>query len=591
LTEEADVARLITIRKLTQGLRRFRVAIPVLLVLAANFPALAQNASFRDRLPANTVFFAEWRGLSTVTSAATKNHVIQLFLDPQFTLGRDALLKSFKSSLSKKNTGNTDPEIADVLSILDNSAVSGFVLNPDSGKKTSSDAAVPPVGFFVIYDATGKTALVEKLRAANHASGKEAPTVMTYDFKGTTIEARTTGTDVSYTAHTSKYYFLADQKSVIEDLIVRFSSPEKPALSVTQLPEYQSIRQYVSPDAAIEFFARVPDLAKTLSPEQLAKPGTKFAENLHLDRIHVFGGSVSFAGEATRVRGAMLGDAAPGTIFDIAGASGSSFVTLPVVSPGPIFSVSRFDFAAIYRLIRAAALPTLTPAQAANIDTYEKMAQAFLGMPIPDALQLFTGEVASETSFADDGASLKTYAISIQKPQDVLRILRAVGSTIIVAEDTSAGTTFLDLAFPYTDPATGQKRRELYYVAVTPDMLFAAPRKAAVRQIMARLNDKAAANQASGVLANPEFPQMRSLLPEKLSGLSASDMTQIPYDKIIARIAQQVADEAKASGSTNPPATDWLQSVKPEVITRHIHLAVTGWWKDSSGIYFDSYVQ
>ena len=79
------MARLITIRKLTQGLRRFRVAIPVLLVLAANFPALAQNASFRDRLPANTVFFAEWRGLSTVTSAATKNHVIQLFLDPHST--------------------------------------------------------------------------------------------------------------------------------------------------------------------------------------------------------------------------------------------------------------------------------------------------------------------------------------------------------------------------------------------------------------------------------------------------------------------------------------------------------------------------
>ena len=187
-------------------------------------------------------------------------------------------------------------------------------------EKPATDAAPPPVtGFFVVYDAQGKTAIVEKLRASNKATGKEVPTVMSYEFQGTKIEARATGTDVSYTALTPKYYFLADQKSVIEDLLVRFGGAEKPADSVTQLPEYESIRPFVGADSALEFFARFPNLTKILTPAQLEKPATKFAVNLRLDRISVFGGSVSFAGEATRFHGAMLGDATAGGVFDFAG--------------------------------------------------------------------------------------------------------------------------------------------------------------------------------------------------------------------------------------------------------------------------------
>ena len=184
---------------------------------------------------------------------------------------------------------------------------------------------------------------------------------------------------------------------------------------MTQLPEYESIRPFIGADSALEFFARFPNLTKILTPAQLEKPVTKFAVNLRLDRISVFGGSVSFAGEATRFHGAMLGDAAAGGVFDFAGTSGTSFVTEPAVNAGPIFSISRFDFVAIYHMLRAAAEPMLTSQQAAAVEMYEKMAQGFLGMPITDALQLFTGEVASETSFADDGTDVRTYAISIRE--------------------------------------------------------------------------------------------------------------------------------------------------------------------------------
>ncbi len=582
-----------TILTLTRGVRRFRAIVPLVLIIATGRSVLAQTPSLSDRLPASTVFFAYWHGMGAVTSGEKTNHVVQLFEDPQFVHARDLLFKGLRENIAKNGPATSDRDQAEVLSLFDNPAVVGVVLNPKLEKKSTADSAPPPVtGFFVVYDAHGKTAIVEKLRAANRATGKEVPTVMSYDFRGTKIEARATGTDVSYTALTPKYYFLADQKSVIEELIARFGGAEKPADSVTQLPEYASMRPFIGADSALEFFARFPNLTKTLTPAQLEKPATKFAVNLRLDRISVFGGSVSFAGEAMRFHGAMIGEADAGGVFDFAGTSGTSFVTAPAVNSGPVFSISRFNFGAIYQMLRAAAEPLLTSQQTAAMDMYEKMAQGFLGMPVPDALQLFTGEIASETSFADDGSSQRTYAISIQKPQDVLRILRAAGGSFTVGEDTSGTTTYLDLVFPSADPKTGAKKREFYYVAVTPTMLFAAPRKALIRPAVARLNVKpdAAPAAGAGILSGAELAHQRSLLPEKLSGLSAADIVQIPWDKVIAHLADEMAKAAKDS-TTPPPSTDWLQAVKPEVLTRHIHTGISGWWKDSHGIYFDSYIQ
>jgi hypothetical protein len=68
-------------------------------------------------------------------------------------------------------------------------------------------------------------------------------------------------------------------------------------------------------------------------------------------------------------------------------------------------------------------------------------------------------------------------------------------------------------------------------------------------------------------------------------------MTQIPWDKVIARYVQQMAQTEKQSNPKNPPSTEWLQSIKPGMFNRHLHVIANGWWKDSNGIYFDYYVQ
>jgi hypothetical protein len=266
-------------------------------------------------------------------------------------------------------------------------------------------------------------------------------------------------------------------------------------------------------------------------------------------------------------------------------------VTQQVVSPGPFFYISKCDFAAIYELIRAGAVGSLNPQQAANIASFETMAQSFLGMPVREALELFTGEVAFETMLSEEGLSDHIIAVTIQKPKDVLRILRALIGSKIVAEDVEGDTTFLDISFPSTDRATGQQKRTFYYVAVTPEMIYAAPRKATVRAVIERARTNSSNPAPREISSNPELNRMRALLPEKLSGLGASDMTHIPWEKLVNQYKQLAAEDAKNSKDTNPKSNDYLNLVKPEVFSRHFHAAIYGWWKDSNGVYFDSFVQ
>ena len=579
----------------TAGYQCCRVLAAALLIcLFAGNSLFAQTPAISDRLPPSTLFYVQWRGKSFLGDADKKNHVLQLLEDPDFQALRQVLAKDFLQRQQKDGSAAPPVQLSDLISLLDNPAAAGLIVGPADSKSVSPADSSRIGSLFLVYDVTGKTDLVQKLKAAAQASSKEKPKITTYNFGGTSIEVRVEGADAntSYNARAANYLLFASQKEVIEDLVTRFSSANKPATSVTQLPEFQSIRPYVGSDAAVEFFARVPDLEKWSPSNSNAQQAAKFIRNLHLDKIHVAGGGISFSGAALRTHGAILGDTSAGSLFDFAGASSAQFETQQIVSSGWYFSISRFNFAAFHQTLRDAAFGVATPQQAAGLTAAEAMAQGYLGMSIADAFQLFTGEVASQSSFTPEGELQQMYVLTIQKPQDVLKILRIGLSKMITAEDTSGDTTYLDLSYPIHDPATGQDRRSLYYVAVTPQFIVVAPRKAMVRDAVARISGKpAAASAESSILSNPDFVRLRSLMPEKLSGIGGADMSQIPWDKVIARYAQQMAETEKQSNPKNPPSTEWLRSIKPGMFNRHLHVIANGWCKDSNGIYFDYYVQ
>jgi len=570
-------------------LYHFRYLAIALACLATGAPTIAQTAPIVQRLSPNTVAYVEWCGSKFLSDAQQKNHVLQLVHDPAFASVWAAAAANFQQHVPK----SADPAAAgsllpDVGSFLDNPLVFGVVM--DLNKPTAAPAdnvSSSPFATFMVYDATGKADLIQKWKTVAAANSKAPAEVTKYDFGGTSVEVRTQGKSVSYSALAGNYFVFSDQKRVVEDLITRFRSAGAPAASLAQTPDFTQAQKYVGESSALEYFVRVPDLSEWHPTEKSSKSMLQIAKGVHLEKIHVMVGGVSFDGEATRMRGAILGDTAPGGLFDLAGASSATFQAQPIVEAGSAFSISRMNYAAIYQVIRDAVFSNLEPAQAAQIGALEGAAQGYIGMSIPEALKLFTGEFASTTSYSDDGASEQVYAATIQKPDAVLRVLRAVIGTMIVNEDSSGPATILDIAYPYTDPITHQRRRKFYYVAVTPQMLIVAPRKALLRGAIQRLTPEAA-DPPEGVFTNPQYAQLRSRLPEKLSGLGGADLSQIPWQKLMQDFVNQMS---QAAVQTNGAKLPDLSSLKLDTISRYLHISVSGWWKDANGVYFDSYIQ
>lgn len=584
LSSQAEEARVKTIRVRIPRLPYFRCVAVLFACVALGSPLFAQTAPIVQRLSPNTVFYVEWRGNSFLAGAKQKNHVLQLLHDPAFA----PMLTEIAGQMQRGTLKNLGPAAAfvlpDLASFLDNAVVFGIVTNPDAMKTAAPDKSASPFATFLVYDSTGKADLIQKWKALSALSSKTPVDVTKYDFGETSVEVRTTGKNASYSAQAGNYFVTSDQKQIVEDLITRFRSADAPATSVAQIAEYGQMRKYVGSDAALEVFARIPDMSQWNSADKNAKSMIQLSKNLHLEKIHVMAGALNFDGEETHIRGAVLGDTSPGGLFDLAGASSAAFQTQTVAESGPVFSMTRMNLSAMYQLLHDAIVGNLAPDQSANVTAMEGAAQSFLGMSIADALKLFTGEFASTSVYAEDGTPEQIFAATIQKPDAVLRVLRAVIGTMIVGEDSSGSTTYLDLASPYTDPSTHQRRRKFYYVAVTPQMILAAPRKAMLRQAMQRLSPEAADPPPTGVFANPAYAQLRARLPEKLSGLSGADIGQIPLDKL----AQSLASQAPRSGNQQPPD---MSHLKLDVISRYIHITLSGWWKDSNGVYFDSYIQ
>ncbi|MGA9885277.1 MAG: hypothetical protein WBQ34_16300 [Candidatus Acidiferrales bacterium] len=559
----------------------------------------AQTSEIAARLPRSTVAFAEWRGTGALTSAAQQNHVLQLMADPAMA----PLWLGIAANVQKSEQNSKAPapalSLPEVISLLQNPAVAGIIEMPHSAESSPATPLPSPLAMFVIYDATGKTQIIVKWQTATDTRGPKPPVVTHFDFGGTSVEARAYDKSTTYSAMAGHYFVVSDQKPAIEQLITRFQGSTSPADSLTKRPEYVEVQKVIGGEGAMDYFARVPDLHQWVATNAKGKnqAGLKFINSLHLEKIHAMGGSVSFSGKAMHMRGAILGNTQPVGPLDFAGPSSASFQTLGVAGAAPEFSVSRVNFAAMYRLVIGAVSTVLPEQQAATVQTAESMAQGFLGMSIPDALDLFTGEVASASSFSEDGTQERTFAATIQKPESVLHILRAVLGPMTLAEDTFGSATVLDIAYPYGDPATGLQRRKMYYVAVTPQMLLVAPRKVVLRDTLESLSasSNAAAQPAKGIFAEPQYAQMRALLPNKLSGLSAEDVTRIPWDALWQNFERQAEQSSKQAAHISKtgyfPDMSWMKLFNPDVVPRHLHMAVGGWWKDTNGVYFDSYVQ
>ena len=166
----------------------------------------------------------------------------------------------------------------------------------------------------------------------------------------------------------------------------------------------------------------------------------------------------------------------------------------------------------------------------------------------------------------------------------------------ITAETREGDATVLTFTTSYNDEKSGAQRRRFHYMGVTKDMVIVAPRRATLREALARLS--AQQGPAAGSLASdPAFLRTRSRLPNNLSALTYSDLANFPWqliaDGFITGYSQddKSQKEGEKEGEKLTPQQQEAIRSFPKIITRYLKLAFGGSWKDRNGVFVESYIE
>src|SRR5262249_24909940 len=137
---------------------------------------------------------------------------------------------------------------------------------------------------------------------------------------------------------------------------------------------------------------------------------------LKLDAIHSVCGHVTLDGSKSRIQGAILGNPAAGTLFDLWGEGQNSPVSLSLLPPTAVsYSETQFDLAALYEILKRVANAAMSPGQQNGAMMVDSLAQSRLGMTVPAVLGLFSGEFASMQLSPSLDPQKAVYLISIHK--------------------------------------------------------------------------------------------------------------------------------------------------------------------------------
>ncbi len=593
-----------------RSLNRLRYLLFILLCFAA--PAFGQEGSLADRLPSDTWFYLHWQGTASLAAAQQKNHVLQLWADPGFAPMRRAITDQINSGgKGKPGAGGMSPEqraavMNIVFGMLENPIIVGLSgpLHLDEKKSAMDANGVPqpnaahsPPGYFLIIDlsadSTGKSLALAKLAMTFNSQGKVTPPSATFTVEGATINEIQEEHEKAYAATVGHYFIRTGQLDLMKQLVPRLLSPGAPAHSLSENAAYQQSRQQMGNGNLVELFLRIPDLKDLQLPASAKIDAVAFTRALHTETIKLACGNLNLSGEAARLYFAVLGDTTHGGLFDFVGPSKDSFATMALAPAGATFQASRIDFAALFVTISRALIAALPKEQSENVTRMDAFGALALGMPIADALHLFTGEFASIRTEPGGDFSSGLFGATIQDPEKVVSLLSHVLGSSVATEDRVGDTTFLEISAPYTDSKTSTQRRRFYAVAVAPGFLIVGPRKAPVREALARAANSSAAKPAANLASDPNLIHVRGSLPQNLSGFGYSDLAHLDWSKITASFGAQQSFKIQGGyGSSKPPAgPSPLEGLDPPVFLRYLHVTYSGMWKDSSGVYFDSYVQ
>jgi hypothetical protein len=491
----------------------------------------------------------------------------------------------------------TREEIEQTSALLENSFALGYLRKPETKVAAAKPADHPWNGMFFVYDRTGKERLLEQTILRFHAQEKEPPQISSITVAGAPAMKIARKTDITYWTERGKFAVGAADLTVFEEILTRLDG-KSPASSLAQTAAYQEAEPILR-GGLLEFFLRVPQL-KDFAPDVPANSPVKvepLLNALKFDSIHSLCGHLTLEGAKARVQGAILGDAAPGGLFDLWSPGQQTPVSLSFVSPDVIsYSETQFNLSAFYDLLKRALRVALPQQQQGAVEMMEGYGAMRIGMPIPDALALFSGEFASLQNNPAMDPQKAVYYIGIRNKPDTLKLLRTVFSDQLGSERNEGDATFLKVSLGGGASSSGTAQWNFYHLAVTPSFVVASSRAETLREFLAR---RSPADAAAQVTLPAAFQSARAQFPPTLSGIAFMNLQKIDYQALKMRWIEQAkkasADSAKksADGQPQPPAgeAEWLLKVDPQVFVRHLHFLAGASWKDSKGVHFDEWLE
>ena len=582
---------------------RRRILLPIAIALCVCVPnaARAQAPLEPAQMSPRTLFYLIWRGVPP-PDVRKANSLFALWDDADFAPVRSAMVTGMIGSSEEKSSQPkiTPEQFQEFAGLLENSFTAGYVSAP-MRRNLSNGAAVADAktpawnGVFFVYDRTGKEMLLTKAMLLMRASSKQPQQLSQVTIGGVQVLKSEGEGSTSYWAEHGKYAVLAGERTVMEDLLSRLDGKAAGAASLGQSAAYREAQTNLG-SGLMEFFLRIPDL-KTFADD--AKAGGFQARPLldaaRLDAVHSLSGHITFEGAKTHVEAVILGDAAPGTLFDIWSAGQPSPASLSFVPAEAVsYTSAQLNLQGIYDTVKRVARAAFPQAQQGNVDLVDTIAQQKLGMPVPDALGLFTGEFASMQTSPSMDTAKQVYFLGIRKKPETLRLMRTIFSEQITSERNEGDVTFLKISVGGKQSGAGTAAWNFFHVAVTQDMILGATRAETLREVLA---SRANASTTAGLAGVSQFQAGRARFPGNLSGLSYFDFQKVDWQAARDRWMQDVKKSAMAKTvSTSKEAVpsaapDWLGQMNLQVVSRHLHYSSSVSWKDAKGIHWDQWVE
>lgn len=549
-------------------------------------------------LPRGTAFYVAWHGTPS-GDVRKANSLLALWDDPDFAATRAALFEATlpgSATSQKTKPAMTREELSEYASLLENEFVVGSIDNPNAMKATVSASGAKPHawnGLFLVYDREGKETTIAKLLLRARTNEKSPPKISTTTIAGIPVIKAESATSTTYWAEEGQYAIIASEPKVFEQIEAWTKRSTNEAEVLEKTSAYHEARSLLQ-GGVLEFFVHFPSIEK--SDWDTSAGGFRLRpllQSLKLEAVHAIAGHVVLQGARARMQGAILGDVKPGTLFDLWDEGTSTPTSWQFINSNTVsYQESRVNFQGIYGLIRHAFGASAGAGQKNTMDMMEMAAATRLGMPVPTALGLFSGELASlQTSTMLDPRK-QVYIVGIQNKPEVLKVLRGGLAERVASERTEGGTTFVKISEGGMASSAGTAAWNYYHLGVTEDVIVASERLETVRDTLARR--KAAAGE------NSEVPQtwqaVRAQFPAKIGGISLLDFQKVDWAaakerwSAEARKAAAKANQIPAERDTRP-FSDALKDLDPQVFSRHLHLSASAGWKDAQGVHFDGWIE